>query len=303
MSNDIQIYNMDCFELISKLKSEGTKVNAILTDPPFGILRNHIIESGVDWNKFTKESYDLLDNNGFLLFFQIWKTACKSRWFEFTMNNGFEPTEDLIWDKLQASNFMNSLPRRHESMFLFSKGDAKVNKVVYDKLELEFENEGAKGKWLDSLKANLNFAKNIFKDRETYNKYGDLHFDNKVDYATKHPNLNDDYNPLNNIKIMQRSLQLAKQVFKGGIVHTVIDMRTHNHLKLNKDEFNIKHPTVKPIQLMEILIQLTTKEGDLVCDPFLGSGTTAIACKNTNRRFVGCEINEDYYKICQDRLK
>ena len=63
------------------------------------------------------------------------------------------------------------------------------------------------------------------------------------------------------------------------------------------------HITVKPIALMEHLIQLFSKKGSLVVDPFLGSGTTALACKNTDRRCIGIELNSEYYDICLDRCK
>jgi site-specific DNA-methyltransferase (adenine-specific) len=62
------------------------------------------------------------------------------------------------------------------------------------------------------------------------------------------------------------------------------------------------HITVKPISLIEHLIKLFSKKDALVVDPFLGSGTTAIACKNTNRKCIGIEINKEYYDICLDRL-
>jgi site-specific DNA-methyltransferase (adenine-specific) len=72
--------------------------------------------------------------------------------------------------------------------------------------------------------------------------------------------------------------------------------------KAEKGENNT-HITVKPIQLMEHLIKLFSKEGALIVDPFLGSGTTALACKNTNRQCLGIELNEEYYKICRSRLE
>jgi site-specific DNA-methyltransferase (adenine-specific) len=55
------------------------------------------------------------------------------------------------------------------------------------------------------------------------------------------------------------------------------------------------HPTQKSIKLFETLIQKHSNEGDLIVDPFLGGGTTAIASKNTNRNFKGCEISKEYY--------
>jgi len=58
-----------------------------------------------------------------------------------------------------------------------------------------------------------------------------------------------------------------------------------------------------PIKLVERCIKLTTNEGDLVLDPFLGSGTTAVACKELNRKFIGIEINEEYCEIARNRLR
>ena len=63
------------------------------------------------------------------------------------------------------------------------------------------------------------------------------------------------------------------------------------------------HITVKPLALIEHLIKLFSKKGSLVVDPFLGSGTTALACKNTERKCFGTELNTEYYDICLTRCK
>jgi site-specific DNA-methyltransferase (adenine-specific) len=63
-----------------------------------------------------------------------------------------------------------------------------------------------------------------------------------------------------------------------------------------------RHPTQKSLKLFETLIMKHSNKGDLVVDPFLGGGTTAIACKNTNRNFKGCEVNKDYFDIIQKNL-
>ena len=62
------------------------------------------------------------------------------------------------------------------------------------------------------------------------------------------------------------------------------------------------HPTVKPVELIEHLIKIFSKENSLVVDPFVGSGTTAIACKKNNRKCIGIELNKEYYDICLKRL-
>jgi site-specific DNA-methyltransferase (adenine-specific) len=62
------------------------------------------------------------------------------------------------------------------------------------------------------------------------------------------------------------------------------------------------HPTQKPVALMKRLIESSTKINDTVFDPFMGSGTTGVACIQTGRNFIGCEIDEGYFKIAEKRI-
>lgn len=70
-----------------------------------------------------------------------------------------------------------------------------------------------------------------------------------------------------------------------------------------KDKKEWGHPTIKPLNIIENLINNSSKEGDIVLDPFMGSGTTALAAKNLNRMYLGYELNEEYYKVCLERLE
>ena len=63
------------------------------------------------------------------------------------------------------------------------------------------------------------------------------------------------------------------------------------------------HPTQKPVALMEYLIRTYTNEGELVLDNTMGSGTTGVACANTNRRFIGIEQDEAYFNIAHARIQ
>lgn len=63
------------------------------------------------------------------------------------------------------------------------------------------------------------------------------------------------------------------------------------------------HPTQKPLQLMERCVTIWTNEGDTVLDFTMGSGTTGEACKNLNRKFIGIEKEEEYFKIAKERLE
>jgi len=72
------------------------------------------------------------------------------------------------------------------------------------------------------------------------------------------------------------------------------------HKAIEKTRNN--HPTVKPVALMEYLIKLISREGHVVLDPFMGSGTTGVACKKLNRNFVGIEKEPEYMEIAKSRI-
>lgn len=98
----------------------------------------------------------------------------------------------------------------------------------------------------------------------------------------------------------------------------------NNHIQVNKQkrrydpdwvqpsdvlEFNVVpnrngklHPTQKPVELLEYLIKTYSNEGDIVLDNCMGSGSTAIAAINTNRNYIGYELNEEYYNIANKRI-
>ena len=63
-----------------------------------------------------------------------------------------------------------------------------------------------------------------------------------------------------------------------------------------------EHPTEKPVNMFEHFVKIHTNEGDKVLDPFMGSGTTGVACKHLNRNFVGIELDDKYFEIASDRI-
>lgn len=73
-------------------------------------------------------------------------------------------------------------------------------------------------------------------------------------------------------------------------------------LRYSRDK-NRLHPTQKPVALIEYLIKTYSNEGDLILDNTMGSGTTGVACVNTNRKFIGIELDENYYGIACKRVK
>ena len=82
----------------------------------------------------------------------------------------------------------------------------------------------------------------------------------------------------------------------GNAPSTVMNFDKEKRSKINT------HPTVKPTNLIMFLIQTFSKKGQIVLDPFLGSGTTALACKYTHRSCIGFEIDQEYFDIIQKRF-
>ena len=104
----------------------------------------------------------------------------------------------------------------------------------------------------------------IRKSKATNNNYG--HFENAVQKATELKN------PVTVIEFSQQ------------------------------DPNKIEHPTQKPIDLMEYLVKTYTNENDTVLDNTMGSGTTGVACVNTNRKFIGIEMDDNYFEIAKQRI-
>lgn len=80
------------------------------------------------------------------------------------------------------------------------------------------------------------------------------------------------------------------------------DGRKEDVLFFNKTN-NELHPTQKPIDLLEFCIKNSSKEKEIVFDGFMGSGSTGVACVNTNRRFIGFELDEHYFNIAKERIE
>lgn len=90
----------------------------------------------------------------------------------------------------------------------------------------------------------------------------------------------------------------VKPTLDGKFPGTVMNVE-----KPKGEERKFNHMTLKPLALIEHLIKIFSKEGQVILDPFLGSGTTAIASINTNRKFVGVEISERYFNMSKNRIE
>lgn len=115
-------------------------------------------------------------------------------------------------------------------------------------------------------------------------------------------NMNVDFNAVKQPYKNPKDKRVKKLIENGSVGTRMYDWFTDIQMVKNvsKDKF---HPCPIPIQLMERIILLTTQEGDIVFDPFMGSGTTGVAALKNNRRFIGCEFDKKYFDIAKDRLE
>jgi len=94
----------------------------------------------------------------------------------------------------------------------------------------------------------------------------------------------------------------AKYIIQNGSDKTNLKYPKNLIEFSNANKMNNVHPTQKPIALMEYLIKTYTKENETILDFTMGSGTTGVACKNTNRSFIGIEMDEKYFEIASKRI-
>lgn len=136
--------------------------------------------------------------------------------------------------------------------------------------------------------------------------------------CSKKANKNMTYNPQGLIEKNVKKKNSAKRL--GKFLHQPEHMGSGNKL-LHETEYEQKytnypseiiefgldkgsvHPTQKPVALMEYLIRTYSNEGETILDNCMGSGTTGVACMNTNRNFIGIEIDENYYNVAEERIK
>ena len=126
------------------------------------------------------------------------------------------------------------------------------------------------------------------------------------EYNTKAKSYNDAASQVNNKNSeLQGVVSGAQDVINKG--EEPFDENTLSELRVPSSwqKFNTEvglHPTQKPVALIEYLIKTYTNEGDIVLDNCIGSGTTAIACLNLNRNYIGYEIEKKYFDIAQQRI-
>jgi site-specific DNA-methyltransferase (adenine-specific) len=247
------------------------------------------------------------------------------RWNTRLADLGFNFKEEIIWNKSYCSSPLMNISRVHESISIYTKGKGVINKVKVPYLEM-------KGHDIDAIVTDIKRLKTTFKNTKSLDAVLAFLENNKVmtcadnvlstsissiiktqDRAASV--LSGIQNGMNEKSIIRTDYRAAKQrhsvvvqnATEGdrsiNVMRSVyFGMNEKSIIKLRRDHYATIHPTQKPVRLLERLLALVSKEGDLVLDPFSGSASTAIAAYNTGRSFIGFEIDKEFYDASMERL-
>jgi site-specific DNA-methyltransferase (adenine-specific) len=280
IEQDITLIQGDNTELMKKIESES--VDCILTDPPYKYLKNQKLEVDFDENMFFNECKRILKKDGFIVLFG--RGTSFYRWNCMLADSGFVFKEEIIWNKNYGSSPLMAITRVHESISIHSKGKSAINKVKVPYKEMKGTNLADIHRDIKRIKTVLS-NKTAFDNLKKYLIDGSLSFDGNYEKSTT---------ITSGRKRVDRVVSTAQMILEG--------MNEKSIITIIRDHYSSIHPTQKPVRLLERLLAIVTKEGDLVLDPFAGSASTGCACINTNRKFIGFEIDLEYYEAAKKRI-
>lgn len=271
----------DCLEIMKEIPDKS--VDCILTDPPYLYLKNQKLDRPFDETIFFNEVNRILKDTGFIALFG--RGSSFYRWNTILDNLGFEFKEEIIWEKERNTSPFQSLLRMHETISLYTK-KGKVNKVRVPYLVAKRDN-------LEAIIGDIKRLKSVLvnpKELEDVNNF----------LLTNQLELNRNKVGKHNItssecKSSSRCSAVMNLITNGCIEKDII--------KEPRDYYKMQHPTQKPVKLLERILNVISNENDLVLDPFMGSGSTGIACLNTGRNFIGYEIDDEYFAIAKERIE
>ena len=322
MRSTINLYEGDC--LIEHENIKNGSVDLILTDLPYGTIKvikdvNHGMSGKCEWDeiidtdKIMNIANRILRKNGKMILFaqqpfttELINKAIPNVPFNYSM----------IWEK---DHFANSLTAKkaplnyYEDMLVFSKNNEKLDFTKGNPLRIVM------GKYVE--KYGKDYIIKLFLEEGRYTsdisarvhasyKFGftdgfriDLMTKNLYDYLSKFINFKESYKGLR--AIYETYHKKVKEELNAKYPST-FNLWEGNKYKSNilkyKKDYEGLHPTQKPVLLLEDLIKTFSNENDLVVDLTMGSGSTGIACINTNRNFIGIELDKDYFEIAKKRI-
>lgn len=275
------IYNEDCIQGMHRIPNGS--IDCILTDPPYLYLKNQKLDRPFDENIFFAECKRVLKKNSFIVLFG--RGTSFYRWNTILADMGFSFKEEIVWDKSYCSSPLMALSRIHETISIHTLGKGVIKKVKIPYIDMREVDINSIKTDIDRLMVTLSSSKNLKAVLDYLNK-GQIEFDGEYGSSTT---------ITSGRKRVNRCVSTMGSIEQG--------MNEKDIIRLKRDHYSTIHPTQKPVRLIERLLALVSKEGDIVLDPFSGSASTAVACINTRRKYIGFEIDKEYYDWSIKRIK
>ena len=303
----IQLYNGDCLELMKNIP-DGS-VDLVLTDPPYGTMKGAELDgwknqttewdTAIEPTKIFEPISRILRQNGKAILFsqepytsRLISSAISSLPFAYR----------AIWYKNVHANALlakSAMVSRYEDICVFTKPhDAECTNELRDYFKRVLEFIGAKSCKEINTKLGHRKAEHCFYvtgkgkgstqfslcTENTYNEIVSVFGIDKMN----------GFLPYSELARLNEKYTSTFNLWQGG-------KSKSNVLEYAKDNGGY-HPTQKPVKLLEDLIQTYSNEGNTVLDFTMGSGSTGVACINTNRNFIGIELDKGYFEIAEKRI-
>ena len=302
----IKLYKGDC--LVESDKIESGSVDLILTDLPYGTVINapknwtvsneksHTWDTVIDTNEIMKIANRILRKNGKMVLFaqDPFSTELKNKAIP-----NVPYSYSMIWEK---NDFANALLSKkapvnyYEDILVFSKNSTDENDFIRKYLRDEKAKSGLTNKDFNNLFSDYTNKKGN-RDRSVLE-----HYWGKSQHGFPTEEIyNNVLQPTGFFKKTYKELKEENKKYESTFNLWEGNKYKSNILKYKKD-YTGHHPTQKPILLLEDLIKTFSNENDLVIDLTMGSGSTGVACVNTNRDFIGIEMNDEYFNIATARI-
>ena len=294
-NNNYELFLGDCLEVMDKLIEQEIKVDFILTDLPYGTTRSKW-DIVIPFNRYIiikeRNKDKILYKDEFML--KKFKEGINIKEAE---KEWEENSKEGMWDKVNklikdngAIAFFGSEP------FSTKLRMSNIESYKYDWKWIKNRPTGfvhANNKPMKKYEDIIMFSNGVVNhksksknNRMEYNPIGVRDGENKIILPTRHGNLLQNY-----------SNQIGKEYkSKTGYPNDILEFN-------GVEKQDRVHPTQKPTGLLEYLIKTYTLENEIILDFTMGSGSTGVACLNTNRKFIGIELDGKYFNIAKERLE
>lgn len=324
LNDDVKLFNGDCLEIMKDVPNES--VNLIVIDPPYNIGKDKWdkIDNYIEWmSKVFLECERILTSNGSFYFFHNDFEQMSELQVWIKNNTIFKFKSLITWDKLTHADSVQigNLTKGYGSLRNYFSGSTAEYICFYTKQDSDLvilnQRDYLLNEWKNSG-LSISQIKDMcgFTGNQPYNWFSP----NNKGMATWQLPKEEHYKILQTTGYWQKPYKYLKNEFcekryrfnkpnikiKGSkleeLKNNFRNFTTVWNFARPKGNYKLGHLTPKPVEMIEHIIKVSSNEGDVVLDCFIGSGTTGVACINTNRKFIGIELDENYFKIAEDRI-